>query len=331
MSPVKIVLTALVVGALLTPVVRYLALKTGSVDEPEGHSSHRSAIPIWGGIGLYLAVMAAVVLWNGAGFTFQMSGVLVGATMVNLLGLRDDHRPIPAWIKLLVESAAAVVLIFSGIVVQLPIAMPLNWALTVLWVVGVTNAFNLIDNMDGLSAGIAAVTSSCFLLLSAWNGQILVASLSAAVLGASLGFLLYNFNPATIFLGDSGSLFLGFILAVTGIKIRFPENDHGITWLVPILVLAVPLFDTAFVSITRMMRRASPFTPGRDHVSHRLRKKLGSDRRAVLILYGVSAGCGAAAFLVSGSGPFVAMIVLGLAMTLGLGTAYFLYACAPPE
>jgi UDP-GlcNAc:undecaprenyl-phosphate GlcNAc-1-phosphate transferase len=154
-----------------------------------------------------------------------------------------------------------------------------------IWVVGITSALNLLDNMDGLSAGVATVASAFFLLLAAMSGQYLVGSLAAALLGACLGFLLYNFNPASIFMGDTGSLFIGFVLAAVGIKLRFPERMDIVTWMIPVLVLGVPIFDTTLVVVSRLRRGLNPAThPGKDHSSHRLVAMGLSQREAVMAI-----------------------------------------------
>ena len=166
----------------------------------------------------------------------------------------------------------------------------LNLAATLLWVVGITNALNLLDNMDGLSGGVATVACIFFFLLAVMSGQYLVGSLAAALLGACLGFLYYNLNPASIFMGDTGSLFIGFVLAALGIKLRFPDNVDFVTWMIPLVVLGLPIFDTALVVISRLRRGRNPLTtPGKDHVSHRLVAMGATQREAVLLLY--LAGC----------------------------------------
>jgi UDP-GlcNAc:undecaprenyl-phosphate GlcNAc-1-phosphate transferase len=160
---------------------------------------------------------------------------------------------------------------------------------TVFWVGYITNAINFLDNMDGLAGGISAIAAVFFALMCAFSRQYLVGALSIAVLGACLGFLFYNFNPANIFMGDSGALFLGFTLAATGIKLRFPENVTFVTWMVPVLVLGLPVFDTMLVIISRIRRRLNPATtPGKDHISHRLVAAGMTKREAVLTLYVVS-------------------------------------------
>jgi UDP-GlcNAc:undecaprenyl-phosphate GlcNAc-1-phosphate transferase len=186
-------------------------------------------------------------------------------------------------------------------------------------VVGVTNAFNLLDNMDGLAAGVAAIASGFFLVLAAASGQFLVASLSAAVAGACLGFLRFNFlAPARIFMGDAGSLLLGFLLAAIGIKLRF-ENDPAITVLIPLLVLGVPIFDTALVTISRLRRRLNPLTAaGRDHLSHRLTLLGLTQREAVMVIAMVCGILGLAALFLSSAGRVeavaVALTVVGAAI-----------------
>jgi UDP-GlcNAc:undecaprenyl-phosphate GlcNAc-1-phosphate transferase len=186
-------------------------------------------------------------------------------------------------------------------------------AVTIFWLVGVTNAFNLLDNMDGLSGGVAAIGAAFFVLMSAFSGQYLVGALSAAVLGACIGFLIYNFNPASIFMGDSGALFLGFMLAAIGIKLRFPDNVTFVTWMIPPLVLGVPLFDTALVMLSRLRRGLNPLTtPGKDHVSHRLVAMNMTQREAVLTLYLVAGAFGMVATFVTQASVLEGYIVGGI-------------------
>src|SRR3990172_6717058 len=205
---------ALVIALSATPIARWLALRTGVVDNPNARKLHRKAVPLLGGAAIYLAFIAVLLIFHDR-FNFQqLAGILVGASLVSSFGMWDDSRGLGPLIKLLGQAVAGGVLVLSGVQVSLfPGFAWADVALTVLWVVGITNAFNLLDNMDGLSGGIAAVSAAFFLVLAGTSGQFLVASLAAAILGASLGFLRYNFNPASIFMGDTGSLFLGFMLA----------------------------------------------------------------------------------------------------------------------
>ena len=193
-----------------------------------------------------------------------------------------------------------------------------DYAITLLWLVGITNAINFLDNMDGLSAGIAGVTSSFILLLALTNGQFLVATLSAALLGACLGFLRYNFPPARIFMGDVGSLFLGFLLAVLGIQLRFPDNSNFVTWMVPIFLFGLPIFDMTLVVFSRLRRGLSPNTAGRDHTSHRLVRLGFSPREAVLILYLFSGILGMMALYITQASLVEGYLVGGIAAILAL-------------
>jgi UDP-GlcNAc:undecaprenyl-phosphate GlcNAc-1-phosphate transferase len=169
-----------------------------------------------------------------------------------------------------------------------------------MWVVGLTNSLNLLDNMDGLSSGVAAVCAAFFVVMAALSRQTYVGALSAALLGASIGFLAYNFNPASIFMGDAGSMFLGFMLAAIGIKLRFPDNVPFVTWMVPIIVMGMPIFDTTLVFISRLRRGKNPLTtPGKDHVSHRLVKRGFTTREAVMTHYLISGAYGMVAILVT--------------------------------
>jgi UDP-GlcNAc:undecaprenyl-phosphate GlcNAc-1-phosphate transferase len=190
-----------------------------------------------------------------------------------------------SYIKLIGQLLAASILVFSGVQVQI-FGGWLDIAITVLWVVGITNALNLLDNMDGLSGGIAMIAAVFFTLLAAMSRQYLVGALAAALAGACAGFLIYNWNPAHIFMGDTGSLFLGFLLAAVAIKMRFPSNSITVTWMIPLLVLALPIFDTTLVFVSRLRRGKNPLTtPGKDHLSHRLARLTGSRREAVLLCY----------------------------------------------
>ncbi|MEJ2754181.1 MAG: MraY family glycosyltransferase, partial [Chloroflexota bacterium] len=167
---------------------------------------------------------------------------------------------------------------------------------------GISNAVNFLDNMDGLSTGISAVAASFILLLAVVQGQFLVAAMAAALLGATLGFLRYNFFPAEIYMGDAGSLFLGFMLAVLTMQLRFPDNSNMVTWMVPVFILFLPIFDMALVVFSRLRRRVSPNTAGHDHVSHRLVARDYTPREAVLILYLVAGASGMLAVYITQAG-----------------------------
>ena len=280
---------ALVLAIGVTPVARWLAPRMGVIDRPEARKIHHRPVPRMGGVAIYLAVIvAAFALGERYNFA-QFGSILVGATGVSFMGLIDDRWGLRPLIKLLGQTLAALLLYANNIYVGTFNDPILNLITTVLWVGYVTNAVNFLDNMDGLAGGVAAIAAAFFALMCAFSGQYLVGALSIAVLGACLGFLFYNLNPASIFMGDSGALFLGFILAAAGIKLRFPDNVTFVTWMVPVLVMGLPIFDTTLVITSRLRRRLNPATtPGQDHISHRLVAAGMTQREAVLTLYVVS-------------------------------------------
>ncbi len=263
-----------------TPIVRRLAFKFGLISIPRADRAHQEPTAMMGGVAIYGGATVALLLgslivrfflgsWRNLN---ELTGILAGATCMAALGLWDDRVRLKPWAKLLPQFVAAAIPILTGVSIRLPIPMPLNIVLTVCWVLYVTNGINFSDNMDGVAGGVSAAAAAFFTLIAAMNRQYLVAALAAAVMGACLGFLRYNLPlpRAQIFMGDAGALFLGFVLANLGIKLRFPDNINFVTWMVPVLVLGVPLFDTTMVFISRMRRGVSPMQGGIDHTSHRL-------------------------------------------------------------
>lgn len=307
---VAILAAAVAVSGGAVPLLRRLALRAGIVDAPAARKAHAHPVPLLGGLAIYAAVVLSLVLYPERRELVQLGSIMVGATWVSLWGLWDDRRPLHPALKLLSQLAAGLLLLGSGIQVTMRVPDWLNVALTLLWLVGITNAFNLLDNMDGLAGGVGAVAAACFTLMAAANGQYLVSALAAALLGGCIGFLFHNFNPARIFMGDSGSLFLGFLLAALGIKLRFPTNVSWVTWMVPVLVLGVAVFDTTLVVVSRLRRGLNPLTtPGRDHLSHRLEAMGWTRREAVMLLYLLGCGLGWTAVLVSLAGPVEAYAI----------------------
>ncbi|MYC93331.1 MAG: undecaprenyl/decaprenyl-phosphate alpha-N-acetylglucosaminyl 1-phosphate transferase [Caldilineaceae bacterium SB0661_bin_32] len=310
--------SALIIAIGGTPLVRYAALQLGILDQPSARKIHSAPVPLMGGAAIYVAFIAALALWGERSYVNEVVGIFVGATLVSLVGALDDSRGVGSYVKLLVQVVAACILIFSGVQVRLFDGF-LDIVLTLFWVVGVTNAFNLLDNMDGLSSGVATISAAFFTLLAAMSDQYLVGTLAAALCGACIGFLVYNWNPARVFMGDTGSLFLGFLLAAVGIKLRFPANTASITWMIPILVLALPVFDTALVCISRLRRGKNPLTTaGKDHVSHRLALRTGSQREAVLLCYLITGGTGLASVFLTQANLQEALIVGLTALALAV-------------
>ena len=277
----------LVLAVLGTPLARKLGLRFNAIDQPDAtRKVHKIPTPRLGGVAIFLSTLIVTLLLRGRYKLDQLTGILVGSSIVSMLGLWDDRFGLGPWIKLMGQMIAVGLLIVTGLqITSLPHPI-LNYAATVVWVVGITNALNLLDNMDGASGGIAAIAAGYFALMCSFTGQYLVGALSVAVMAACIGFLVYNWNPTTIFMGDSGSLFLGFTLASIGIKLSFPQNVTFVTWMIPLLVLGVPIFDTTLVVISRLRRGLNSLTtPGTDHTSHRLTYAGLTRREAVLVLY----------------------------------------------
>ena len=322
----RYLITAIAAGLIAfvgTPLTLVIARKVGFLDSPSPRKPHLAPIPVMGGVAIWAAFVVSLLVFGGGREFAELISIVIGGTLISVVGLIDDRYGLGPRGKLIGQAAAALVLIFGGIQTQIFGNQWLNVLLTIVWVVGIVNALNLMDNMDGLAAGVAAAAAGSFLLLAILNGQILVASLGAALLGACLGFLFYNFQPAVTFMGDTGSMLLGFALAVLGIKLTFPTLPLAQSWMVPILVLGLPIFDTTLVLISRQRRGRPWWQGGTDHVSHRLARLGLSHRRVVVALYGVTAGLGLIAVLVTltPSRELVWLMTAGVAL-LGIMLLY---------
>ena len=315
-----IFVAALVFAIGGTPIARMIAPRLGVMDQPSARKIHTRPMPRLGGAAIYLAFILALLLFGNRHYISQLVSILLGATLVSFCGFWDDRWGMRPLLKVGVgQPLAALILIASGVEVSFLPHPILNFLVTILWVVGITSALNLLDNMDGLSAGVATVASAFFLLLAAMSGQYLVGSLAAALLGTCLGFLSYNFNPASIFMGDTGSLFIGFVLAAVGIKLRFPGRMDIITWMIPVLVLGMPIFDTTLVVISRLRRGLNPVTnPGKDHFSHRLVAMGWTRREAVMAIYLICGALGVLALFLTQAGIVEAYAVGTAVVLVGL-------------
>src|SRR5271156_596484 len=324
---------ALAASLGLTVPIRHLALRFGMVDKPGPRKVHLNPIPLLGGIAIYLGFALAVLLTlRGAAYQ-QILGILAGATLLAIVGFLDDGGLLHHQVKLFIGMPlAALFLIASGIRAQLfsqffpgGLGFVLDFCLTIVWVVGITASFSILDHMDGLCAGIAAVAAAFFTMSAMMNGQVLVSTLGAATLGASLGFLRWNFNPAKIFMGDGGAMFLGFLMATLGLKVRPDGTPFPLNWLVPVLILDVPIFDTTLVSISRARRGLLPFTsPGKDHTAHRLSHLGMGHRGAVLAMYSWAIACGAIALFIPNLSPGTVYTLIGALALAGLIAVFFL-------
>jgi len=299
---------ALIASLGLTVPTRALALRMGMVDHPGPRKVHLTPIPLLGGLAMYCGVILAIVVSMDSQARAQIVGIVAGATLVALVGVLDDRGLLHHQIKLFAGMPlAALILMASGIRAQLlealwpgRTALAADLALTLIWVVGITASFSIFDHMDGLCAGVAAMAAAFFTVFATLRGQVMVSTLAAAVMGAAIGFLRWNFKPAKIFMGDGGAMFLGFLMATLGLKLRLADLPHATSWMIPVLILGVPIFDTTLVTISRLRRGLLPFsTPGKDHAAHRLANLGVGQRGAVLALYALGGVFGLLALWVS--------------------------------
>ena len=328
-------LTAAVVSLIATPVVKSLAFRVGAVDIPkDGRRMHDHPIPRMGGLAIFFGFMLSVLLF--VPLTEQLRGMLLGGVIIVILGIFDDIYALPAKPKFLVQIAAALVAVWAGNKIEF-LSNPnifssepyweLGWLsipISILWIVGITNAVNLIDGLDGLACGVSTISSMTLLVIALTVSEPDVALLMAALAGACIGFLPYNLNPAKIFMGDTGSTFLGFILASVSIQGLF-KFHMIISFAVPFLMLGLPIFDTCFAILRRVSKEQSPMTPDRGHIHHRLIDMGFSQKQAVAVLYIISAILGLSAVVLTTSGVFKAMLFLvALCAAGGLAAGLFL-------
>jgi len=319
---------ALIVALAITPLIILLAKKTGAMDAPNARKVHKKPIPRIGGLAIYAGFMASiifVVIKYGldAEMIRETVGLMLSGTLIVALGLVDDYKNLPAKIKLLGQicAAAMLVLVFDvridfvtdpfGDYIYLDnfpiphLAIPV----TMFWLVGLTNTVNLIDGLDGLAAGVAAIASFTILLVALEQGFILVAVMTAALAGAAVGFLKYNFNPAEIFMGDTGSMFLGFMLA--GISVTGAVKSVAtIALVVPIFALGLPILDTTFAIVRRVRGGVPIFKPDKGHLHHRLLSVGFTQRQAVLLMYVISALFGLSAIALTAVSYQIAILIL---------------------
>jgi UDP-GlcNAc:undecaprenyl-phosphate GlcNAc-1-phosphate transferase len=314
-------LLAFAAAALAVPIVRALAARWGVLDNPAARKVHAVATPLLGGAAVY-AAFATTVLFNFT-FSLQLKGVAVGATIVVLVGILDDIADIPARVKLAGQLAGVLAAMLYGVVLSvvpqwMPGALYLNLLLTVLWFLTVTNALQFLDGMDGLAAGLGVIAGIFFSIAALQTAQPFLMFLSAALVGACLGFLPYNFRPggATIFLGDSGASFVGFTLAGLAVMGEWSNDNPVVALLTPALILAVPLFDIAFVGVTRIVtgkvhsvHEWLAYT-GKDHMHHRLEALGLTKRQSVLLIFFIAATLGLSALLLKVSTPHEAGLLL---------------------
>ncbi len=333
MSQALIPITALLISLITIPVVRKISLSFALIAKPRVDRWNKKPTPTMGGVGVYVAFVVTIIVYSIFDHSWDniRLGILISATGMFLLGLYDDIKHITPPAKLLGQILAASVVIFMGfitafftprlygnIIAQIP-----NILLSFIWLVGITNAINLIDNMDGLAGGISLITAIILSYLFWKVGNVTLLALSLAMAGSLLGFLVFNFPPASIFMGDSGSLFIGFTLAVLAIA-RQPQASNVFAILgVPTIVFLMPILDTTLVTITRIIRGQSPSQGGQDHTSHRLIAFGLSEKQALVVLYGVAIASGVVAIVLESLDYDLSLVLVPLLIiTLALFTAY---------
>ena len=319
MSFFGLILTAVIaMGISLygVPLARKAALKYGIVDAPDGRLKHqKEPVPYFGGLAIYLAFLMSLA------FTFEFRqdvlGIILGGTIVVMLGLIDDFGVLTPWTKLAGQLLAVFVLIKSGIRIEIAVFPEwLDLLLTMFWMVGLINAFNLLDIMDGLAAGVGAVSATGLLIVALLQGDQTIAFMLAALIGSLLGFLKYNWQPARIYMGDTGAMFIGILLGAMAMIGKY-TSDHTLSLLTPLFILGVPIFDTLFVMYIRYRRGIPIFWGSPDHIAIRLRHWGMSVRQIVALSYGATAvGAGVGLLLMSASQDIAIGLCAGTVISL---------------
>jgi len=307
---------ALGVSVALTPWIARTARAIGMVDRPDGDlKNHREPVAYLGGLAVFVAFLVGFSPFYG--LDRQVLAIMLGGTLVVLLGFLDDLGNLSPLTKLLGQALAVLIVMKAGVAIKIVFLPPLvSYPLSFFWLLGMTNAFNIIDIMDGLASGVAAIACLFLFIITLSSGQTGVATMILALMGAHVGFLRYNFQPARIYLGDAGSLFTGFMLGALGM-VGVYARGNPVAVLAPVLILGVPIFDTLFVFITRWMRGQNPLKGSPDHFALRLRKWRLTVKQTVVLSYGVSIFLGVAALVLVYGDERMAFRVL-FVVSLGL-------------
>lgn len=316
---------AFIIAVFFTPFIKHIATLLDSFDHPSPRRINQKPIPNMGGIAIYLGFLLSVIAF--VELTPVLQGLLLGASFIFFVGLLDDYTGLSPALKLLAQVIAALIVVLHGIRIDF-ITNPLGGyiftgvmaiPLSVFWIVSITNTMNLIDGLDGLASGVAAIASLTIFAVALKEGQPVTAMLAIILSGSAFGFLPYNFYPARIFMGDTGAMFLGFILATISIMGAL-KTTTAVTLAIPVLALGVPIFDTVFAIVRRHQNGQPIFQGDKGHLHHRLLEIGFSQKKAVLVIYSISILLGIMAYGVNGAGPLVAtliLILLGLLLIWG--------------
>jgi len=332
----RLLFFTVLIALALVPGLTWLCQKIGLVDRPlrEPHKQHNNTVPLSGGLVVFLSfllVTTVLGVWNDS----RTYPVLAGMAIIFLLGLVDDRISLPPGVKFAGQILAAAVVISGGEQVRLFHEQALNIALTIFWLVGITNAFNFVDSMDGLALGLGAITSGFFVLVTMASQQYLLTQSSVVLLGACLSAYYFNAQPARIFLGDSGSQFLGFALAIIGLDYAPLGYSPLASWYVPILLLGVPIFDTCLVVFSRLRRGQPVYQARLDHIYHRLVHNGWSSNRSILTIHFAALLLDCLAFIALNAPPLIANLIFAGVFILGalaiaiLDGARFGFAAGP--
>jgi UDP-GlcNAc:undecaprenyl-phosphate GlcNAc-1-phosphate transferase len=313
---------AFVVTFILTPIIRKVALLLKVLDYPDPRKIHNSPMPLLGSVAVYLGILIALGLYGFSPSVHrELLVIFLIGTFLIVIGILDDWGILHPQIKLMVAMpVAALILIFFDLHLKIFSINILNYFFTIFWIVGITAAYNLLDGMDGLSTGICLIASFFYLMVGWMTRDSFLISISLSLMGACLAFLIYNFHPAKIFLGDSGAILLGFLLAAMGLRVG--NNDAlpiTMRWMVPILILSVPIFDTSLITFSRLRRGLIPFLhAGKDHSHHRLYNLGLGQKKTVVLLYLFGATGGLLSLLIYQLTPLWGYVIFGLLIISGL-------------
>ena len=327
---------ALAVTFITTPVAKSFAYKVGAIDVPkDNRRMHTKPIPRLGGLAIFLGFFVSIMVFSYDFMNTQLRGMLVGAVIIVALGIFDDSLALKPAPKFLVQLVAAIVPVACGVRIErfpnffgqaayIELNLVLQYIVSIIWILIILNSVNLIDGLDGLAVGVSAIMTICVLAILILLHSPTVAVIAAALAGSCLGFIPYNVNPAKLFMGDTGAMFIGYILANLSILGLFKAYAI-IAFAVPILIFGLPIFDMAFAAIRRILHKQSPFKGDRGHLHHKLIDLGFSQKQAVAILYATSAILGLSAVLISGEGFVKAIVVIVSAFVIVLIGSLLMY------
>jgi UDP-GlcNAc:undecaprenyl-phosphate GlcNAc-1-phosphate transferase len=314
-------LVAFFVSVITLPMIIRFSKRFGFVDQPNSRKVHKEAKPRLGGIAIILGTIAGCFVLEPP--IENMTGIITGAVILILTGIIDDRYALSAKVKIIAQIASAVVVVASGLRIEY-VSLPfiahiefglLSYLVTIFWIVAIVNSINLIDGLDGLAGGVATIAIITILIMATFNpvAQASVIAFSIVLIGSTIGFLFFNFHPAKIFMGDTGSLFLGYSIAIISI-LGFYKSVTALSLLVPLIILGVPILDTFFAIIRRALNKQKISSPDKGHLHHRLLEMGYGHRETVIIIYGISIMFSMAALVLSNSAFWGSLIIIGVLM-----------------